>query len=110
MRKPIRVTVDDSFPVAYIEYRDFDHEGYGTLRLLREPDGSVRVYGRGDGREDEGTGVHLDVNADDDIVGIEIISIDEPELVAIARDFAAENDLAFPVDIRAATAAGDPAA
>ena len=40
----------------------------------------------------------------------EIISIDEPELVAVARDYARDNDLAFPDDIRAAAASRDPAA
>jgi hypothetical protein len=49
------------------------------------------------------------VTPDDEIIGIEIIDIDEPELVAIARDYARDNDLAFPDDIRAA-AARSPAA
>ncbi len=109
MKQPIRVTVDPLCPVAYVEYRNFDEEGHSTLRILREPDGHVKEYGRSDGRRDEGTGVHVDLNAEDDIVGIEIIDVDEAEFVAIARDYARDNDLAFPDDIRAA-AAGSPAA
>jgi hypothetical protein len=110
MKQPIRVTVDPFCSLAYVEYRDFDKEGEATLRVLREPDGRVEEYGLSDGRDDEGTGVHVDLNATDEIVGIEIIDIDEPELVAIARDYAHDNDLAFPEDIRAAAAARDPAA
>jgi hypothetical protein len=109
MKQPIRVTVDPFCSLAYVEYRNFDEEGDTTLRVLREPDGGVEEYGRDDGRCDEGTGVHVDLNADDDIVGIEILDIDEPELVAIARDYARDNDLAFPDDIRAA-AERNPAA
>jgi hypothetical protein len=109
MKQPIRVTVDPLCPLAYIEYRNFEDEGDTTLRLLREPDGRVAEYGSSDGRLDEGTGVHVDINADDEIVGIEIIDVNEPELVAIARAYAQDNDLAFPDDIRAA-AARTPAA
>ena len=109
MKQPIRITVDPLCSLAYVEYRDFDKEGDATLRVLREPDGRVEEYGWADGRDDEGTGVHVDFNADEEIVGIEIIDIDEPELVAIARDYARDNDLAFPDNIRAA-AARDPAA
>ena len=109
MKQPIRVSLDEICHLAYVEYRNFDEEADGTLRVLREPDGCVREYGRNDGRENEGSGVHVDLNASDEIVGIEIICIDEPELVALARDYAADNDLAFPDDIRAA-AARSPAA
>ncbi len=109
MKNPIRITLDSLSPLAYVEYRDFDTESDSTLRVLREPDGRVQEYGWSDGRIDEGTGVHVDLNEDDEIVGIEIIDIDEPELVAIARDYARDNDLAFPDDIRAA-AARSPAA
>ena len=109
MKQPIRITVDPLCSLAYIEYRDFEDEGDTTLRVLREPDGRVAEYGSSDGRLEEGTGVHVDLNVDDEIVGIEIIDIDESELVAIARDYARDNDLAFPSDIRAA-AARNPAA
>ncbi|HWT06534.1 MAG TPA: hypothetical protein VN224_12310 [Xanthomonadales bacterium] len=110
MKQPIRITIDPLCSLAYVEYRDFEKEGDITLRVLREPDGRVEEYGWSDGRVDEGTGVHADLNADDEIVGIEIIDIDDPESVAIARDYARDNDLAFPDDIRAAAASRDPAA
>jgi hypothetical protein len=103
MKQPIRITVETECSLAFLEYRDED-EWDGTYRLLREPDGRVEEYGSDDGRRREGCGVHVDVNKDDEIVAIEIISIDEPELVAIARDYARDNDLAFPDDIRAAAA------
>jgi hypothetical protein len=108
MRQPIRVTVDPEWPLAYIVYRDIS-ESTGWYAVLREPDGSVEEYGSNDGREDEPIGVMAEVNDDDDIVAIEIITIEDPELVSIARDYAADNDLAFPDDLRAA-AARDPAA
>lgn len=109
MKQPIRITVDTDCPLGYVEYRNFDTESVSTFRLLREPDGRVEEYGWSDGRVEEGTGVHVDLNADDEVVGIEIIDIDEPGFVAIAGDYARDNDLLFPDDIRAA-AARDPAA
>jgi hypothetical protein len=42
-------------------------------------------------------------------VALESIDVDEGELMAIARDYARDNNLALPDDIRAA-AARDPAA
>jgi hypothetical protein len=108
MKQPIRITVETECSLALLEYRDED-EWDGTFRVLREPDGRVEEYGSEDGRIEEGAGVHVDVNEDDEIVAIEIIDIDDPDLVAIARDYARDNDLAFPDDIRAA-AARNPAA
>jgi len=101
MQQPIQVTVDEVYPVGYVEYKSFEQECDYTLRLLREPDGRVQVYGSTDGRRDDGCGVHVDFNANDEIVGLEILSVDEADLLAIAKDFAAQNDLAFPADIRA---------
>jgi hypothetical protein len=111
MKQPIRITVDPDCSLGFIEYQE-PSESDGSLRVLREPDGSVLEYGFDDGRRNEPTGVHVDVNddEDDDIVALEIIDIDVPEWVAIARDYARDNDLAFPDDIRAAAAARDPAA
>jgi hypothetical protein len=107
MKQPIRITVDPECSLGFIEYRD-PAERDSTLRVLREPDGTVLEYGSQDGRRYEFTGVHVDLH-DDEIVALEIIDIDVPEWVAIARDYASNNDLAFPDDIRAA-AARDPAA
>jgi len=108
MKQPIRITVDPECPVGYIEYRK--PAAHGSLRLLREPDGSVREYGSEDGRRYEPTGVTVELDDDDEVVALEIIDVDEPDYVAIARDYARDNDLAFPDDIRAAAAARDPAA
>ena len=47
--------------------------------------------------------------ANDEIIGFELIDVDDAEIVALARDYARDNDLAFPDDIRAA-AARNPAA
>ena len=107
MKQPIRITVDPECSLGYIEYREPSTRG--SLRILREPDGSVREYGSEDGRRHEPTGVMVELDDDDDVVALEIIDIDEPELIEIARDYARDNDLAFPDDIRAA-AARDPAA
>jgi hypothetical protein len=109
MKQPIRITVDPVCSHTYVEYQNSDKED-GWLQLLREPDGSIVEIGRDDPRQDEPLGVLVFVDKDDDVVAIEIITIDEPELIAIARDFAADNGLAFPSDIRAAASAGDPAA
>ncbi len=107
MKQTIRITVDPECSLGYIEYREPSMRG--SLRVLRERDGSVREYGSEDGRRYEPTGVMVELDDDDEVVALEIIDIDEPELVAIARDYARDNDLAFPDDIRAA-AARDPAA
>jgi hypothetical protein len=108
MKQPIRINVETLCSLAYVEYQDPETED-GWLQLLREPGGRVAEIGRDDVRQDEPLGVLVFVDKYDEIVGLEIIDIDEPELVAIARDYAADNDLAFPADIRAA-AARDPAA
>lgn len=108
MKHPIRVHVESECDLAYVEYRD-TKESSGWYAVLREPDGSVREYGREDGRDDEPIGVMAEFNDDDEVVAIEIISIADPELVGIARDYARDNGLAFPDDLRAA-AARTPAA
>lgn len=109
MKQPIRVTIDPTCALGYIEYRD-ESENDGYLDVVREADGSIREYGRNDEDFDhQAPNVMVWLNKDDEVVAIEIISIDEPELVAVARDFARDNDLEFPDDLRAA-AARDPAA
>ncbi len=107
MKQAIRITVDPECPVGYIEYRKLSDRG--SLRLLREPDGSVEEYGSEDGRRYESTGVSVELDDNDEVAALEIIDVDDAESVAIARDYARDNDLAFPDDIRAA-AAPDPAA
>ena len=108
MKHPIRITVDPDCALAYVEYREpSEHDAY--LDIVREPDGSVREYGSEHEYDPRAPHVMVWLDDDDEIVALEIISIDEPELVAVARDYARDNDLAFPSDIRAA-AARDPAA
>ena len=109
MKHPIRVTVDPECALGYIEYREpSEHDGY--LDIVREPDGSVGEYGGDDDYDPQAPHAMVWLDADDEIVAFEIISIDEPELVAVARDYARDNELAFPDDIRAAAASRDPAA
>lgn len=109
MKHPIRVTVDPDCALAYIEYRE-PSENDGYLDIVREPDGSVAEYGRDDHYDPQAPRVMVWVDEDDEIVAFEIISIEVAEDVAVARDYARDNDLAFPDDIRAASASRDPAA
>jgi len=44
----------------------------------------------------EGSAVLADIDAESRIVGIEILDVNVPEHVSLARSFAAENGLAFP--------------
>jgi hypothetical protein len=108
MKQPISVTVDSLYPIAYVQYLDDAVPSDGSLLLCRDPDGVVRDYTHQE-RHYVDSGVLIDVTCDDDIIGFEILSIEDLESVAIARDYARDNDLAFPDDIRAA-AAGNPAA
>jgi hypothetical protein len=103
MRHPISVTVDPEWPIAYIRYLSKDAPFDGTLPLLRDPDGVVRDHAFCD-VDYRSAGVHIDVTPDDEIIGFEIIHVDDVEAVAMARQYATENDLAFPDDIRAAAA------
>jgi hypothetical protein len=108
MKQPIRVTVDPDCALGYIEYRE-PSKNDGYLDVVREPDGSVSEYCRDDEYDPQAPHVMVWLDDDDRIVALEIISIDEPAEVAVARDYARDNDLAFPDDIRAA-ASRDPAA
>ncbi|HEY0613788.1 MAG TPA: hypothetical protein VGC96_04065 [Candidatus Elarobacter sp.] len=107
MIQPVHITVDPTSSLGYIEYRD-EAEWVRTRRLLRAPDGSVAAH-RFAERRSEPTGVHVELTGDDDVVALEILSIDEPTFVAIARDYALQRGLSFPEDIRA-DATGSPAA
>ena len=103
MKEPVEVTVDPEFPICYVRYLEKAGSD-GSLLLARDDDGVVRDYAFCDSG-DRWRGVLIDVTADDDIIGFEILYADDPELVALARDYAADNDLAFPVDLRAAAKA-----
>ena len=102
MKQPIRITVDPECSLGYVEYREPSTRG--SLRILREQDGSVEEYGSEDGRRYECSGVLVELDDDDEVVALEIIDIEDLESVAVARDYARDNDLAFPDDIRAAAA------
>lgn len=99
MKKPIDVTLDPEWPVAYVRYSDSESDG--SLDLVRGADGIVRECGWGD-PDNEHLGVHVELAVDGHIIGIEILDIDDPVEIGLARDFAAQRDLAFPADIRAA--------
>jgi hypothetical protein len=102
MKQVIRITLDPLCSLGYIEYQEpSEHDGYRNV--LRNPDGRVEEFGRDD-KFDHACAkimVWFDVN---EIVALEIISIDDPESIAIARDYARDNDLAFPGDVRTAAA------
>lgn len=107
MKQPISVTVDPEWPIAYVKYLS-GAENDGSLPLSRDPDGIVRDYTFAE-KNYLGSGVRIDVTPDDEIIGFEIFDIRDEESVAIARDYARDNHLAFPPDLRAA-AARKPAA
>jgi hypothetical protein len=107
MKQPVSVTVDPEWPIAYVEYLpDAPHDG--SLPLSRDPDGVVRDYTFRE-RNYLDSGVRIDVTPDDDIIGFEVFDIRDEDSVQIARDYARDNGLAFPDDLRAA-AARSPAA
>jgi hypothetical protein len=103
MKQPINVTIDPEWPIAYVRYLSNEAPFDGTLVLLRDPDGVVRDHAFRD-VDYRSAGVHIDVTPNDDIIGFEIIHVDDVGSVAMARDYARDNDLAFPDDIRAAAA------
>ena len=103
MKQPISVTVDPDHHIAYVKYLEDSGPSDGSLLLCRDPDGVVRDYTHRD-KHYVDSGVLIDVTADDDIIGFEILSIEDRESVAVARDYARDNNLAFPDDIRAAAA------
>ena len=53
----------------------------------------------------EGSEVLADVNADDQVIGIEIVDVAVPESIERARAFARERGLPFPRDLVAAARA-----
>jgi len=104
MKQPIRITIDPMCALGFMESLE-ESETDGYLDVVREANGRVREYGRDDGDFDhQARSVMVWLNKDDEVVTIEIISIDEPELVPVARDYARNNDLEFPDDLRAAAA------
>lgn len=109
MRPPIEVTVDPEWPVGYVRYLPESAEHDGALALVRDADGVVRDHPFCE-LDYHWKGVLIDVTPDDEIIGFEITNVDDAEKLALAREYAADNDLAFPEDVRAAMTARDPAA
>jgi len=108
MKQPIAVTVDAAYPICYVEYANFDDRAEATFAIVRDGRGRAIRSRNFLGRD---VLVHVDVDENDGIIGIEIVDVDDSDAVAIAHDFAAGNGLAFPDDLRAAARAfGDPAA
>jgi hypothetical protein len=106
MKKITDITIDPDWPIGYVRYSNADLSG--SFDLVRDREGIVRERGFG-AADDRYYGVTVDLGPGEDIVAIEILNIDDPLEVALARDYAADNGLAFPDDIRAA-AARSPAA
>jgi uncharacterized protein YuzE len=73
---------------AYIRYRVGE----------RVADSQIEVGG-------EGSEVLADVNAADEVIGIEIVDVNVPESVELARSFAQQRGLAFPRDLATAARA-----
>ncbi len=96
----MNVLVDPRVPVGAVRYRDFESYDESVL-LLRAADGKAREYDL-DERDYLESGVLVRKTVRGDIIDIEILDVDDPVMVALARDYAADNDLAFPRDLRAA--------
>ncbi len=109
MKQPIAVTVDDLYPVCYVEYESFEKKAHSSALVVRDHDGQPTTYW---GERYEPLRVTADLDEYNRVVGIEILNVDEEDAVALARDFALAKDLDFPDDSRAAAAggAGHPAA
>ncbi len=75
MKHPTDIMIDSG--VAYIRYAS--SEGYdGSLELVRGADGVVAEFGLDDPGFVE-TGVSVDVDQDDAVVGIEILTIGDAD-------------------------------
>jgi uncharacterized protein YuzE len=107
---PISITVDPDSAAVYIGFLDETAEFDGSLALLRDSDGVVRDYTFAEVHDWEGCLV--DVTPDDRIIGFEILSADDSHATSLVRDYARDNGLVIPEDLRVAAEAfaGDPAA
>jgi uncharacterized protein YuzE len=79
MTQPVNVNVDLAVRAAYVEYAP----GPSAQTVDLNETGSVAY----------------DVDADGNVIGIEVLGIGRPEQIAIAREFAQAHDLAFPRDL-----------
>jgi hypothetical protein len=79
MTQPVNVNVDLAVRAAYVEYA---------------PGPSVQTVDL-----NETGSVAYDVDADGNVIGIEVLGIGRPEQIALAREFAQAHGLAFPRDL-----------
>jgi hypothetical protein len=79
MTQPVSVDVDLAIRAAYVRYA---------------PGPSVQTVD-----VTETGSVAYDVDAAGNVIGIEVLSIQRPEQIAIARAFAEAHELAFPRDL-----------
>jgi hypothetical protein len=101
MKKPISITIDPECLLVYVAHLGDSATFDGSLPLHRDRDGVIRDYTFAEKNYVDG-GVIIDVTPDDEIIGFEILHVDDTEAVSLARDYAADNGLAFPADLRAA--------
>lgn len=80
MAKSISVHVDLEVPAAYVKYSE--NTSVETRDIV------------------EGGAVAYDLDDAGNIVGFEVLWIDDPEHVETARVFAAQHDLGFPRELR----------
>ena len=85
MTQPVNVNVDLAVRAAYVEYA---------------PGPSAQTVDL-----NETVSVAYDVDADGNVIGIEVLGIGRPEQIALAREFAQSHGLAFPRDLAGALVA-----
>jgi hypothetical protein len=95
MRCPIGITVDVKAGAGYVRYLP----AAGRLRqsdVVRTSTGTAALRVTGDAHTY--TGVVIDFDSEDQVVGVELVDL-VPETIALAKDFAAANNLGWPRDI-----------
>jgi hypothetical protein len=98
----LKVTVDPEWPVGSVEYRPFSMAQYGGARVLRrDARGRVAACSLREHPYIE-SGAIIRETLDNEIIDIEILNVDDRRMVALARDYARDNGLEFPGDLRAA--------
>ena len=103
MKPFLRVAVDARWPIGLVTYRSADDHG-GARVLRRDRDGRIRPHSLREHAFVE-SGVMIHETQRDQVIEIEILDVDDPVMVALARDYARDNGLEFPSDIRAAAKA-----
>lgn len=100
MKAFLHVTVDPQWPIGLVTYRS--NESAARARVVRRNlDGRVGAYSLHDYAFID-TGVAVHETRDGGVVEFEILDVDDAVMVGLARDYARENGLEFPADLRAA--------